>query len=69
MDSMMNSVSLSDDTPGERLAEIGALLAEALMRLQRRKSSAFLIELGESPLHFMPDQSGHANPVSPEVTA
>jgi hypothetical protein len=69
MDSMMNGVNLSEGTPSERLAEIGGLLAEALMRLQSRKSSAFPGETGESPLHFMVDQSGHANPVSPEVNA
>jgi hypothetical protein len=65
----MNGVNLSDGTPSERLAEIGALLAQALMRLQTRQSSTFVAEAGESPLHFMVDQSGHANPVSPEVTA
>jgi hypothetical protein len=69
MDSMMNGVNLPDGTPSERLAEIGGLLAEALMRLQIRKSSVFAGEFGESSLHFTPDQSGHANPVSPEVTA
>jgi hypothetical protein len=69
MDSMMNGVNLSDGAPSERLAEIGGLLAEALMRLQSRKSSVFPGEIGESSLHFTPDQSGHANPVSPEVTA
>ena len=66
---MMNGVSLSDGTPGERFAEIGGLVAEALMRLQRRKSSAFPGEIGESLLHFMVDQSGDAKPVSPEVDA
>jgi hypothetical protein len=69
MDSMMNGVNLSDGTPSERLTEIGGLLAEALMRLQIRKSSVFAGEFGESPLHFMVDQSGHANPVSPEGDA
>jgi hypothetical protein len=65
MDSMMNGVNLSDGAPSERLAEIGGLLAEALMRLQSRKSSVFPGEIGESSLHFTPDQSGHAKPVSP----
>jgi hypothetical protein len=54
---------------GQRLTEIGALLAQALMRLQIRQSSAFVADSGESSLHFTPDQSGDANPVSPEVTA
>ena len=66
---MMNGVNLSDGAPSERLAEIGGLLAEALMRLQSRKSSVFPGEIGESSLHFTPDQSGHAKPVSPEVEA
>ena len=65
----MNGVNLSDGTPSERLTEIGGLLAEALMRLQIRKSSVFPGEIGESSLHFTPDQSGHAKPVSPEVDA
>jgi hypothetical protein len=69
MDSMMNGVNLSEGAPSERLAEIGGLLAQALMRLRIRKSSVFPSETGETSLHFMPDQSGHANPVSPEVTA
>ena len=66
---MMNGVNLSDGAPSERLAEIGGLLAEALTRLQSRKSSVFPGEIGESSLHFTPDQSGHAKPVSPEVDA
>ena len=66
---MMNGVNLSDGAPSERLAEIGGLLADALMRLQIRKSSVFPGEIGESSLHFTPDQSGHAKPVSPEVDA
>jgi hypothetical protein len=53
----------------DRLAEIGEILAAGVMRLEARKSSGISAETGESPLHFMPDQSGHANPVSPEVTA
>jgi len=48
------------------LAEV---LAAGLMRLQARKSSGISAESGESPLHFMVDQSGHASPVSPEVEA
>jgi len=69
MDSMMNGVCLSDDTPGERLAEIGGILAAGLMRLQARKSSGLSAQSGENSLHYDASQSGHANPVSPEVTA
>jgi hypothetical protein len=69
MDSAMNGTDFSGYTTGQRLTEIGALLAQALMRLQSRKSSVFPGEIGESSLHFTPDQSGHAKPVSPEVEA
>ena len=65
----MNGTDFSGYTTGQRLTEIGALLAQALMRLQSRKSSVFPGEIGESSLHFTPDQSGHANPVSSEVAA
>jgi hypothetical protein len=65
---MMISTLLADDSE-ERLIEICAILAAGLMRLEGRKSSGLSAETGESPLHFMVDQSGHANPVSPEVTA
>ena len=65
----MNGTDYSGYTTGQRLTEIGALLAQALMRLQSRKSSVFPGEIGESSLHFTPDQSGHAKPVSPEVEA
>lgn len=47
------------DSP-ERLEEIGAVLAGALMRLRHSKSSAFPGEFGESSLHISPDQSGDA---------
>jgi hypothetical protein len=67
MDSVMGDLTLSDDLPDEWLEEIGALLAEALMRLRRGKSSAFAGEFGESSLHISPDQSGDAPPCSPEA--
>jgi hypothetical protein len=66
---MMNFADSDEQVRPDRLTEIGGLLAEALMRLQSRKSSVFPGEIGESSLHFMPDQSGHAKPVSPEVNA
>jgi hypothetical protein len=69
MDSAMNGTEFSGGNTGQRLTEIGALLAQALMRLQTRQSSAFVADAGESPLHFMVDQSGDAKPVSPEVDA
>jgi hypothetical protein len=69
MDSAMNGTDFSGDNTGQRLTEIGALLAQALMRLQTRQSSDFVADAGESSLHFTPDQSGDAKPVSPEVDA
>ncbi|WP_156041987.1 hypothetical protein [Bradyrhizobium sp. URHD0069] len=66
---MMNFADSDEQVRPDRLTEIGGLLAQALMRLQSRKSSAILREFGESSLHFTPDQSGHAKPVSPEVNA
>jgi hypothetical protein len=69
MDSAMNGTDFSGDNTGQRFTEIGALLAQALMRLQTRQSSAFVADAGESSLHFTPNQSGHAEPFSPEVTA
>ena len=47
-------------SPGERIVEIAALLAEGLMRLRAPKSSAIDREFGESSLHISPDQSGDA---------
>jgi hypothetical protein len=69
MDSKMNPAHSVDTKPSERIAEIGGLVAEALMRLHLHKSSVFAAEFGESSLPFMPDQSGDAKPVSPEVDA
>jgi hypothetical protein len=68
MDSVMNEIDRVDSPPGERLEEIGALLAGALMRLRRGKSSAFPGEFGESLLHISPGQSGDAPVCSAEVS-
>jgi hypothetical protein len=65
----MNPTNSVDAKPSERIAEIGGLLAEALVRIQIRKSSRFFGQNGESSLHFTPNQSGHAAPFSPEVDA
>ena len=64
---MMNFAHSVEQARADRLTEIGELLAQALMRLQSRKSSAILGEFGESSLHFTPDQSGDAPPCSAEV--
>ena len=47
-------------TTEERIAELCALLAAGLIRMNARKSSALSADRGESCLHFPPDQSGHA---------
>jgi hypothetical protein len=67
MDSPMNSLPLPHLTADERLAQVGALLATALVRLRARKSSDFPRAFGESSLHISPDQSGDAPPRSPEA--
>ena len=64
----MGDLTLSDDLPDERLAEIGALLAGALMRLRRDKSSAFPGGFGESLLHISRGQSGDGPICSAEVS-
>jgi hypothetical protein len=47
-------------------SEIAAILAAGLTRLAARKSSRKSAEIGESSLHFTPDQSGDAAPCSAE---
>lgn len=49
----------------DHLAEIAEILAAGLTRLEARKSSQKSAELGESLLHFSPDQSGGVPPYSP----
>jgi len=54
----------------ERLDEAAALLALAVVRLRQRRdgvSTASSRDLGESCLHFLPDQSGHVDPQSTET--
>jgi hypothetical protein len=57
----------TDVDESERLAEIAEILAAGLSRLEARKSSRKSAEIGESSLHFTPDQSGVAPPRSAEV--
>jgi hypothetical protein len=49
------------------VAEIGEILAAALMRLQARKSSLKSADFGESSVDFSGPQSGHADPNSQET--
>src|SRR5262245_18755177 len=57
------------DDADERITEIAEILAAGLMRLWARKSSQISADLGESSLALSGQQSGHADPVSPEVQA
>jgi plasmid stability protein len=51
------------------LAEIAEILALGLQRLRARKSSTLSADIGESSLHFSPDQSGHADRIATETSA
>jgi hypothetical protein len=64
---MMDEI-FADGSADKRLAKVGTLLAEALTRLQRRKSSRFSGGFGESSLHISADQSGDAPPRSAEAS-
>ena len=48
-------------TADERLSEIAEILAAGLTRLRSRQSSALPADFGESSLHCVGNQSGHAN--------
>jgi hypothetical protein len=50
------------------LTEIAEILAAGLMRLGSHKSSQKPAELGESSLHFSPNQSGGVPPYSAEAS-
>ncbi|MBR1285366.1 hypothetical protein JQ597_25275 [Bradyrhizobium sp. AUGA SZCCT0177] len=52
----------------DHLTEVADILAVGLTRLEARKSSRKPAELGESSLHFSPDQSGGVPPYSPEAS-
>ncbi|AZQ69681.1 hypothetical protein EF888_11190 [Silicimonas algicola] len=56
----MNPLHPSHLSPLERRRELCAILARGLVRL--RQSSGVSAGLGESSLHYAPDQSGHATP-------
>ncbi len=58
---MMNPLYPDHLTPSERLAELGQILAAALMRLHARKSSRLSADHGDSFVDFVPDRSGHAD--------
>jgi hypothetical protein len=52
----------------DRISEIAEILAAGLTRLEARKSSRKSTEIGESSLHFAPDQSGDAPPCPAEIS-
>ena len=54
-----NAVGRWDTSAEERIAEIGQILAQGLVRLQGRKSSELPRPNGESSLDFTAHQSGH----------
>jgi hypothetical protein len=49
-------------TSGDRIAEIGELLALGLIRLLARKSRELSVPTGESSLDCFARQSGHSQP-------
>lgn len=55
-----NPLAPDDMTVGERLAEIGQILALGLVRLHARKSSPLSPAHGDSFVDLLPDRSGHA---------
>jgi hypothetical protein len=57
---MSNGIDPAQLSADERLDEIAALLAGALMRLRARKSSSLSHDHRESSLDFSADQRGHA---------
>jgi hypothetical protein len=56
----MNALSPFHMSPAERRTELCRILALGLIRLHMRQSSDLSDSVGESSLHFPPDQSGHA---------
>jgi hypothetical protein len=58
---------MATPTP-DHLTEIAEILAAGLMRLSASKSSQKSLEIGESLLHFSPDQSGGVPPCSAEAS-
>jgi hypothetical protein len=61
-------IAAADADGSERLSEIAEILAAGLTRLEALKSSRKSDEIGESSLHFTPDQSGDAPPCSAEIS-
>jgi hypothetical protein len=60
----MNRLHPSELTDEERLAEIGEIMASALIRLLAPKSSPLSADCGDSFVDLSPDRSGHAAPTT-----
>jgi hypothetical protein len=58
---MTNALKPEHMTSDERLAELAAILAVGLMRLQARQSSHLSAVPGDSYLDLMPNQSGYVS--------
>ena len=58
----MNPLNPDRLSAKERLAEVTRILALGLIRLRARQSTQVSELAGESCLHILPDQSGHAKP-------
>lgn len=58
----MNPLNPDRMSSKERRTEVCELLALGLIRLRARQSTQLSAHVGESCLHFPPDQSGHAKP-------
>jgi hypothetical protein len=56
---MRNPLHAEKMSASERLAEIGRILAAALIRMKANKSSALSADGAESSVDFMPPKSGH----------
>ena len=55
----MNFLDQNEMPKGERLAELGAILAVGLIRLKQRKSRELPAVSRDSYLHISPDQCRH----------
>lgn len=55
----MNFLDQNEMPKGDRLAELGAILATGLIRLKQRKSRELTAVSRDSYLHISPDQCRH----------
>jgi len=55
----MNFLDQNQMPEGDRLAELGGILAAGLIRLKQRKSRELTAVSGDSYLHIFPDQCRH----------